>query len=144
VDWRDAVLERTGGRGADVVADIVGGDATLQAVRSTAPEGRVLVLGFTAGDIPKIATNRLLLRNVSLVGAGLGALHATVADLLTETAAELTALLDGGLRPVVGERFALEDGAEALRRLESRSAQGKVVLAWGGDGAPGGAGGQAR
>jgi NADPH2:quinone reductase len=128
-DWRDAVLERTNGRGADVVADIVGGDATLQAVRSAAPESRVLVLGFTAGEIPKIATNRLLLRNVSLVGAGLGALHATVPDLLTETAAELTGLLERGLRPVVGDRFPLEEGAEALRQLENRSAQGKIVLA---------------
>jgi NADPH2:quinone reductase len=127
-DWRDAVLARTGGRGADVVADIVGGDATLQAVRSAAPEGRVLVLGFTAGDIPAIATNRLLLRNVSLVGAGLGALVASVPDLLTETAAELARLVDAGLRPIVGGTFPLEQGAEALRRLENRTAQGKVVL----------------
>jgi len=52
-----------------------------------------------------------------------------VPDLLTETAAELIGLLEGGLRPVVGDRFLLEEGAEALRQLENRSAQGKIVLA---------------
>src|SRR3954452_17213827 len=113
-DWRDAVLERTDGRGADVVADVVGGEATLQAVRAAGPEGRVLVLGFTAGEIPKIATNRLLLRNVSLVGAGLGALAASVPELLTGTAAHLGRLLDAGLRPVVGATLPLDRGAEAI------------------------------
>src|SRR4051794_34865288 len=53
-DWRDAVLELTGGRGVDVVADIVGGDHTLQAVRTCAPRGRVIILGFTTGSIAKI------------------------------------------------------------------------------------------
>jgi NADPH2:quinone reductase len=127
-DWRDAVLEHTGGRGADVVADVVGGNETLQAVRSSAPEGRVLILGFTAGEIPSLATNRLLLRNVSLVGAGLGALAASVDDLIDETVAELTRLMEKGLRPIVGATFPLEEGAEAVRRLEDRTAQGKIVL----------------
>jgi len=126
--WRDEVLEHTGGRGANVVADIVGGEETLQAVRSSAPEGRVLVLGFTTGEIPSIATNRLLLRNVSVIGAGLGALHASVPELLVDTAAELGRLLDAGLRPIVGETLPLEQGAEAIRLLEERRAQGKVVL----------------
>ena len=127
-DWRDAVLERTDSRGADVVADVVGGDATLQAVRCAAPGGRVLVLGFTSGEIPRIATNRLLLRNVSLVGAGFGALAAVVPDLVADTAATLGRLLAAGLRPVVGEALPLSEGAQALRRLEERAAQGKIVL----------------
>src|SRR4051794_1545831 len=127
-EWREEVLALTGGRGADVVADVVGGPETLAAVRATAPEGRVLVLGFTAGEIPQIATNRLLLRNVSLVGAGLGALAATGPELLTDTAAELGRLIDDGLRPVVGATIPLERGAEAIRRLEDRTAQGKLVL----------------
>jgi NADPH2:quinone reductase len=126
--WRDRVLELTGGRGADVVADLVGGEETLQAVRSAAPEGRVLVLGFTSGEIPALKTNRLLLRNVSLVGAGLGALAATVGDLIDETAAELARLIAEGMRPVVGATFPIEHGAEAVRRLEDRQAQGKLVL----------------
>jgi NADPH:quinone reductase len=127
-DWRDEALERTGGRGADVVADVVGGDETLQAVRSAAPEGRVLVLGFTSGEIPELRTNRLLLRNVSLVGAGLGALAATVDDLIDETVAELARLIGEGMRPLIGATFPLEQGAEAVRRLEDREAQGKLVL----------------
>jgi NADPH2:quinone reductase len=126
--WRDDVLALTGGRGVDVVADVVGGPETLTAVRTTAPEGRVLVLGFTTGEIPSIATNRLLLRNISLVGAGFGALSDTVPDLLSETAAQLRRLLDQGLRPIVGATMPLEHGAEAIRRLETRTAQGKVVL----------------
>jgi NADPH:quinone reductase len=130
-EWRDRVLELTGGRGADVVADVVGGDQTLQAVRSSAPEGRVLILGFTGGEIPELATNRLLLRNVSLVGAGLGALAASVDELLVETATELAHLIGGGLRPLVGASFPLERGAEAVRRLDERTAQGKLVLTFG-------------
>jgi NADPH2:quinone reductase len=126
--WREQVLELTGGRGADVVADVVGGEETLQAVRSAAPEGRVLVLGFTSGEIPALKTNRLLLRNVSLVGAGLGALAATAGDLIEETARELERLIGGGLRPVVGAVLPLERGSEAVRRLEDREAQGKLVL----------------
>jgi NADPH2:quinone reductase len=130
-EWRDQVLELTGGRGADVVADVVGGDQTLQAVRSCAPEGRVLILGFTAGEIPSLATNRLLLRNASLVGAGLGALAASVDELLAETAAELARLIGGGLHPLVGATFPVERGAEAVRGLEERAAQGKLVLTFG-------------
>lgn len=127
-DWRDRVLELTGGRGADVVADIVGGDHTLQAVRSCAPRGRVLILGFTTGSIAKIGVNRLLLRNVSLVGVGLGALDEVDPTTNPTVAALLSQLLDDGLRPVLGGTYALADGADALRALEARRAKGKLVL----------------
>jgi NADPH2:quinone reductase len=127
-DWRDRALELTDGRGADLVADVVGGEQTLQAVRSTAPGGRVLVLGFTSGSIPRIATNRLLLRNVSLVGVGLGAFIPTDPEVLVRTAAEVLRLIDAGLRPVVGVTRPLADGADALRDLAARTARGKLVL----------------
>jgi NADPH:quinone reductase len=130
-DWRDAVLAQTGGRGADVVADVVGGDATLQAVRSAGPEGRVLILGFTSGTIPAVAANRLLLRNVSLVGVGLGAFAALEPETIVETAQELTRLVDAGLRPLVGRTFPLADGAAALHELAARTALGKMVLTLG-------------
>jgi NADPH2:quinone reductase len=127
-DWRDRVLELTDGRGVDVVADIVGGDHTLQAVRTTAPRGRVLILGFTTGSIAKIGVNRLLLRNVSLVGVGLGALD-EVDPTTNPTVAELLAgLLGDGRRPVIGDTYALADGADALRALDGRRARGKLVL----------------
>jgi NADPH2:quinone reductase len=126
--WRDTVLELTGGRGADLVADVVGGEQTLQAVRTTAPGGRVLVLGFTAGTIPQIATNRLLLRNVSLIGAGLGAFLPADPQILEKCAADVLALVAAGLRPIVGATYPLERGADALRALADRSARGKLVL----------------
>jgi NADPH2:quinone reductase len=122
------VLALTDGRGVDVAADVVGGDETLQAVRSCAPEGRVLILGFTSGTIPAVAANRLLLRNVSVVGVGLGAFIPAQADILARTAEEVVRLVSEGLRPVVGATFPLSDGADALRALERRSAQGKLVL----------------
>jgi NADPH:quinone reductase len=127
-DWRDAVLELTGGRGADVVADVVGGDQTLQAIRSTAPEGRVLLLGFASGEIPSVAGNRLLLRNVSVVGVGLGALVPHAPEVLPDAARRLAELVDAGLRPVIGATFPLADGARAFRLMEARGAEGKLVL----------------
>jgi NADPH2:quinone reductase len=127
-EWRPQVLELTDGRGADLVADVVGGENTLQAIRTAAPEGRVLVLGFTAGEIPSIATNRLLLRNVALVGVGLGALTAKTPHVLGETAARLNRLIADGLRPLVGTAMPLEQGASAIRLLEDRKALGKIVL----------------
>lgn len=126
--FRDAVLAETGGRGADVVCDVVGGDATLQAVRSCAPRGRVLVLGFTSGGIAEIGVNRLLLRNVTLVGAGLGALDASDPSVLPAAAAEVTRLLGEGVRPIIGAEHPLADGADALRALDERRAHGKLVL----------------
>jgi NADPH2:quinone reductase len=127
-DWRSEVLEQTEGRGANLVADVIGGDATLQAVRSTAPEGRVLVLGFAGGEIPAVSANRLLLRNVALVGAGLGALAQHEADLVVQIAKPLPGLVRAGLRPVIDRVLPLADGADGLRLLEDRAVRGKVVL----------------
>lgn len=127
-DWRDRVLELTDGRGVDVVADIVGGDETLQAVRTTAPEGRVLILGFTTGDIHAVKVNRLLLRNISVVGVGLGAFMAAEPDIWVSSGKKLTELIAVGLRPVVGATYPLEEGPRALSRLDQREALGKLVL----------------
>jgi NADPH2:quinone reductase len=129
--WRDEVRARTDGRGVDLVADVVGGEQTLQAVRSTAPEGRVLILGFAAGEIPAIPANRLLLRNIALIGVGLGALEMHVPDLIAQTAARLPALVAAGLRPVVDRVLPLAEGADGLRLLENRAVRGKVVLVTG-------------
>jgi NADPH2:quinone reductase len=127
-EWRDRVLELTGGRGVDVACDVVGGAETLQAVRSCAPEGRVLILGFTSGEIPSVAANRLLLRNVSVVGVGLGAFVPTEPDILARTAEEVGRLVAEGLRPIVGGTYPLERGADALRAMAARDALGKLVL----------------
>jgi NADPH2:quinone reductase len=125
--FRDEALALTDGRGVDVVADIVGGEMTLQAVRSTAAQGRVLILGFTSG-IAEIKVNRLLLRNISLVGAGLGAFESALPDIVFQTGVELNELLARGARPIIDRTYPLAEGADALRRLEAREALGKLVL----------------
>jgi NADPH:quinone reductase len=126
--FRDRALELTGGLGVDVVADVVGGEATLEAVRSCAPAGRVLILGFASGAIGQIGVNRLLLRNVSLVGAGLGAMDQADPRTLPAVSAALIGMLEQGLRPIVGASFSFADGAQALAALEGRRAMGKLVL----------------
>lgn len=127
--WHNEVLALTDGRGVDVVADIVGGDETLHAVRSTAPEGRVLILGFTGGEIHSVKVNRLLLRNVSVVGVGLGAFaEAADPDIMTECGVEVNRLIEGGLRPIVGAVYPIEEGVTALEQLDCRGGLGKIVL----------------
>jgi NADPH2:quinone reductase len=126
--WRDAVLELTGG-GVDVVVDPVGGDRFTDSLRSLRAGGRVVVVGFTGGSIPEVRVNRLLLRNVDVVGAGWGAWMASHPDDGRAIGERVHALADAGaVVPVVGARFALEDGAEAMRLIEGRGALGKVVL----------------
>ncbi len=128
-DWLGAVRELTGGRGVDVVYDPVGGDRFTDSVRSLAPEGRLLVVGFAEGQIPTVAANRLLLRNVSVVGVGWGGFVGDKPELVAEIGADLGRLADEGfVRPMVGAVYPLEDGPQALRDLDERRATGKLVL----------------
>jgi NADPH:quinone reductase len=128
--FKDSVRELTGGRGVDVVVDPVGGDRFTDSLRSLAPGGRLLVIGFTGGDIPTVKVNRLLLNNVDAVGVGWGAWAATHPGYLQDQWAELEPLLAAGLvaapEPVV---FPLERAGEAIASLEERTALGKVVVA---------------
>ena len=126
--WREQVQELTGG-GVDVVFDPVGGDRFLDSLRALREDGRLLVIGFAAGDIPEVRVNRLLLRNTSLVGVFWGGYAMGKPDLNREIGARVEELVEAGaIRPVVGARFPLERGAEALRLLDGRGATGKVVL----------------
>lgn len=128
--FKDAVKELTGGRGVDIVVDPVGGDRFTDSLRSLAPGGRLLVVGFTGGEIPTVKVNRLLLNNVDAVGVGWGAWTMTHPGYLQEQWAELEPLLASGAvaapDPVV---FPLERAADAIASLEDRSAKGKVVVA---------------
>ncbi|MFB1296482.1 NADPH:quinone oxidoreductase family protein [Mycobacterium sp. pW049] len=128
--FKDAVKELTGGRGVDIVLDPVGGDRVTDSLRSLAPGGRLLVVGFTGGDIPTVKVNRLLLNNVDVVGVGWGAWTLTHPGYLQEQWAALEPLLASGAvpppEPVV---YPLERAAEAIASLEDRSALGKVVVA---------------
>jgi NADPH2:quinone reductase len=126
----DAVKVRTEGRGVDMVVDPVGGDRFTDSLRSLAREGRLLVIGFTGGEIPTVRVNRLLLNNISVVGVGWGAFFLAQPEYLQQQWADLYPLLESGaLDPVIGNRYRLEDAAQALLELDERRAQGKVLLA---------------
>lgn len=127
--WRERVQAATGGRGADVVYDPVGGERFDDAVRCLAPAGRLVVIGFAGGGIPTVKVNRLLLRNVSLVGAAWGEWVARDPSMPVGVGKEIDRLIhSGAIRPVVGQVMPLERGAEAFRLLAERKAVGKVIL----------------
>lgn len=127
--FKDAVQDLTSGRGVDVVVDPVGGDRFTDSLRSLAPGGRLLVIGFTGGEIPTVKVNRLLLNNIDVVGVGWGAWALTHPDALAEQWAELHRLLASGqLPPPEPVVYPLEQAAAAIASLENRTAQGKVVL----------------
>jgi NADPH:quinone reductase len=128
--FKDAVKELTGGRGVDVVVDPVGGDRFTDSLRCLAREGRLLVIGFTEGSIPEVKVNRLLLNNISVVGVGWGAFFLADLPYLQEQWREVLPMLEAGrLDPPIGSVRPLEQAAEALREIEERRAQGKVLLA---------------
>ena len=124
--WKDQAKELGG---ADVVSDPVGGDRFTDSLRSLKEDGRLVVVGFTAGEIPQVKVNRLLLNNVSVVGAGWGAYVLSRPQLNVEIDAALRPMIESGtVRPIVGARFGLEDAAAALKLIDGRGALGKVVL----------------
>jgi NADPH2:quinone reductase len=126
--WKDEVKELSNG-GVDVVLDPVGGDRFTDSLRALRRDGRAIVVGFTAGSIPEVRVNRLLLNNIDVVGAGWGAYIGAEPAVIGETAAALQGLIESGhVAPVVGARFALEHAADALKLIEGRAATGKVVL----------------
>jgi len=127
--FKDAVKELTNGRGVDIVVDPVGGDRFTDSLRSLAPGGRLLVVGFTGGEIPTVKVNRLLLNNIDVVGVGWGAWTLSHPDALAEQWAGLERLLTSGkLPPPEPEVYRLESAAEAVASIENRTAKGKVVL----------------
>lgn len=127
--WAQAVRDATDGRGVDMVVDPIGGPAFDDAVRVLATEGRLLVLGFASGGgIPTVKVNRLLLRNVSVVGVGLGEFINRVPGSQAEIAAGLAKLVEAGLRPPPPVRYPLSEGPAALQLLEDGGVKGKLVL----------------
>jgi NADPH:quinone reductase len=127
-NWKDEVAEISGG-GVDVVLDPVGGDRFTDSLRSLREDGRLVVVGFTGGSIPEVKVNRLLLRNISVVGAGWGAYVMGKPALNVEIGAAINLMVqEGFVRPVVGQRFPFEHAAEALKTIDERRAIGKVVL----------------
>jgi len=116
----------------DLIIDPVGGqERFLESLRALVPEGRLVVVGFTAGEIPEVRVNRLLLRNVDVCGCSFGVLSRDP-DGMARSAARLAELVgSGAVRPLIGSVYPLERGVEALLELDQRRATGKVVLSLG-------------
>jgi NADPH2:quinone reductase len=128
-DLKERVRELTGGVGANVVYDAVGGSYSEPALRSTAWEGRFLVIGFAAGDIPRIPLNLPLLKGCDVVGVFWGSFVGREPDRHRRNVAELLSWWQAGkLRPHVSATYPLERAAEAIRALADRKALGKVVV----------------
>jgi NADPH:quinone reductase len=125
--FRDAVKELGG---ADLVVDVVGGDAFTDSLRILKPQGRLLVVGFAGGQgIPEVKVNRLLLNNIDVRGVGWGAYAMVRPGYMQEQWAELVPLMeDGTIKPPVGATYALEDFGQALLDMDERRALGKSVV----------------
>lgn len=123
------VRELTHGRGVDVVLDPVGGDRFTDSLRALATEGRLLVLGFTGGEIPTVKVNRLLLNNIAVAGVGWGAFALPRGEFVREQWDALVPhIASGALRPPIGATYGLDDAGRAVAELEERRAAGKVVI----------------
>ncbi|MDQ1432159.1 MAG: NADPH:quinone reductase [Actinomycetota bacterium] len=124
-----AVKEATGGRGVDVVFDTVGGADVREPLRCLAWNGRYLVIGFAAGEIPVLKLNQTILKSISVVGVAYG--MSAIADP-AGNAHDFRQLFDwyeqGLVTPAIGHRFPLHDAAEAMRVVHEREAIGKVVI----------------
>ncbi len=127
-DFAASVRELNEGRGVDVVLDPLGDWLFKEAVRALAPEGRILVVGFAAGAIPTIKVNRLLLRNVSVVGVAWGAFLDVDPSVMSTAAEALERMFEAGIvRPPVGDVLDFADVPAALDRLGRGQIVGKAV-----------------
>lgn len=129
IPLRDGIADTTNGVGVDVVYDPVGGEATEQALRSTKWNGRLLVVGFAAGEIPKIPLNLTLVKGNALVGVFWGRFaqeeperNADNFELLLRWASE------GTIVPLIQKSYSLDEGAKALRWVAERNAVGRVLV----------------
>jgi NADPH2:quinone reductase len=128
-DLRERIKALTDGKGVDVIYDAVGGAYSEPAFRSIAWRGRHLVIGFAAGDIPKLPLNLALLKGASVVGVFWGDYTRREPKHFAESARQLARwYAEGKLKPHVSATFPLEKAADAMNLLASRKAKGKVVV----------------
>jgi NADPH2:quinone reductase len=126
---RDRVKELTGGAGANVIFDVVGGDVFDESLRCIAWDGRLLVVGFTSGRIPSAPANLALLKHCSITGVFFGAWMSRNHEAYRADAEQLLAwCASGEVRPHISATFPLHDAVEAMAMLAERKATGKVVL----------------
>lgn len=126
--WLAAVREHTGGEGVNLVVDPVGGDAFDDAIRALAPEGRLLVLGFAAGAIPTVKVNRLLMRNVGVLGVGWGEYFLTHRGAEQLFGHGVSQLVKAGMKPPAPVRYPMSQARDALQLLADGGVLGKLVL----------------
>ncbi len=131
-DIRERVKQITGGRGADVVYDPVGGDAFDASLRSVAWEGRVIIIGFASGRIPQAPANIALVKNIDIIGFFWGSYQARKPELIRQSYSQLFRWFEEGkLKPHVSDQLDLKDVARAMNLLSQRKSSGKVVLTTG-------------
>ncbi|MFJ6015793.1 NADPH:quinone oxidoreductase family protein [Streptomyces sp. NPDC092952] len=124
-----AVKEATGGRGADVVYDPVGGEAYAKSVKCVAFEGRVLVVGFASGTVPAPALNHALVKNYSILGLHWGLYNTKDPAAVRACHGELTRLAaEGAVRPLVSERVGLDGAAAAVQRVADGNSTGRIAV----------------
>lgn len=124
-----SVKEITGGRGVDVVLDVVGGDLFTDSLRALAPLGRLLVVGFTGRGIPEVKVNRLLLNNVDVRGVGWGAFAMVRPGYMRAQWEQLLPMMESGvIDPPIGSRYDLAGIGAALREMDERRTLGKTIL----------------
>ncbi len=128
-DLRERIKALTGGKGVDVIYDAVGGAYSEPAFRSIAWRGRHLVIGFAAGEIPKLPLNLALLKGASVVGVFWGDFTRREPEVFAQSARQLAKWFAAGkLKPHVSTTFPLAKAGEAMNLLASRKAKGKVVI----------------
>lgn len=127
--WVDRVKEITEGRGADTIYDPVGGDIFDLSTKCVAAEGRILIIGFAAGRIPSIALNRVLLKNISIVGVLWGGYVMSHPEYEKQAHAALMTMYDAGkIKPSVNAVYSFDEAPRGLRDLAERKVTGKAVL----------------
>jgi NADPH2:quinone reductase len=128
-DFVARVRELTDGRGADVIYDSVGGDTTQKSLQCIAWNGRLVVIGFAGGEIPAIAANRILLKNIAVTGLHWSAYAERDPERVVDCFAALFRLhARGQIAPVIFGRYALEDVPKALEALATRKTHGKLIV----------------
>ncbi|WP_416896221.1 MAG: NADPH:quinone oxidoreductase family protein [Minwuia sp.] len=128
-ELRHQVKEATGGQGADVIFDSVGGDFSQQAIRSINWGGRMLVIGFAAGSIAQLPANHILIKQIELVGVAYQGFSRRMPD---KSRANMAEMFDwwqqGKLHPHIGGIYSLDTGIDALKAMRDRKAEGKLII----------------
>lgn len=128
--FKDAARELTGGKGVDVVLDVVGGSLFTDSLRSLGSQGRVLVVGFAAGEgIPEVKVNRLLLNNTDVRGVGWGEYAFSHPGYMRQQWAQLVPMIEAGIvKPPIGKVYGIDEFGQALIDMDARATLGKSVV----------------